>query len=248
MLQGNIPTFDPTGTSMGDITPGKTNQNIFGNWAGENLNRQFSTILKSSLDQITNKSNNTTITTSNSIPDKKYHQFVSGLISNKYFAGNWENAQKGISEWDENTRKNRVREALIESINNYKNEYNEDSPYSNTLSELNDPNISIEKLKEIGYKMGTDVSDILTGSKIENTDTYASLKQYGEIIEDPYLSSKGYIGLKDKQGKVRLIDKNDITKEIQGQPGTYEINYTIKIKLIHKRLILIHIIILLYFL
>lgn len=230
MLQGIMPEFSTTGTGMnlGDInvSEGKTNQNIFGNWAGEKLNRQYTSKLKEALDQyVTPQVSSESQASNPNTNQNKIHKHFSGLLSNKYFGGNSENALKGINEWDINTRKNRLREALIDSLNEYKLTYNEDSPYVSKLKDLNDSNISLEKLKEIANSMGMDVSDYLSESTIDtnSNDPYSTLRTHGDIIEDDFLTSQGFVALKDKLGKVRLFDKNDLTKEILGQHGTGQV-------------------------
>lgn len=161
MLNGNIPVFDPTGTgmSLGDIyvAPGNHSQNAFGNFVGKDIEREFVFRLKEGLDNYT--STLSKLDNSNSTPHAlvKGYKWASGLITDKYFAGIVEHAYKGIREWDSATRKNRVREALIESINEHGGMVNE-------LNELKNPNISNSRLKEIAYKMGQDVSDILDGT------------------------------------------------------------------------------------
>ena len=207
MLQGIMPEFSTTGTGMTlgniNITEGKTNQNVFGNWSGEKLNRQYVSKLKEALDQYITPSNTETTETTNITNTSKNHKNISKVISDKYFRGSWENAQKGISDWDINTRKNRIRESLVESINDYKSRYNEDSPYSSKINELNDPNISPEKLKEIAYSMGIDVSEYLentgtgTGTVVEEIDNTSNLGRF--------LQSKGWKYVKDKDGKFKPV-------------------------------------------
>ena len=207
MLQGIMPEFSTTGTGMTlgniNVSEGKTNQNVFGNWSGEKLNRQYVSKLKEALDQYITPSNTETTETTNVTNTSKNHKNISKVISDKYFRGNWENAQKGISDWDINTRKNRIRESLVESINDYKSRYNEDSPYSSKINELNDPNISPEKLKEIAYSMGIDVSEYLentgtgTGTVVEEIDTTSNLGRF--------LQSKGWKYVKDKDGKFKPV-------------------------------------------
>ena len=56
ILQGIMPEFSTTGTGMTlgniNVSEGKTNQNVFGNWSGEKLKRQYVSKLKEALDQI----------------------------------------------------------------------------------------------------------------------------------------------------------------------------------------------------
>lgn len=219
MLQGIMPEFSTTGTGMTlgniNVSEGKTNQNVFGNWSGEKLNRQYVSKLKEALDQYITPSNTETTETTNITNTSKNHKNISKVISDKYFGGNWENAQKGVNDWDINTRKNRIRESLVESITDYKSRYNEDSPYSSKINELNDPNISPEKLKEIAYSMGIDISEYFENNDLDQNkkDPYNDLKKQGEVIEDDYLTSKGLVGFKDKQGVTHLLSKNDLSQQ-----------------------------------
>ena len=230
--KGNMPEFDPTGTGVKigniNISAGKHNQNIFGNFSGDKLGREFAFRLKEGFDSYTRPSENTQTTVSTT-PTQKYHVGLARTISDRYFGGNWENAQKGIGELTSEKRLAYVKQGLKDSILKYKEEYGEDSKYSNRLAEIDAA--TPERIKEIAYEMGFDATDFLEGTaeqreaakqKAASEDPYYALRQQGEIIDDDFLNYKGVIGLKDKTGKVRLFNRNDLT-EIQGQHGLGEI-------------------------
>lgn len=219
LKKGNMPEFDPTGTGVkiGDIniSAGKHNQNIFGNFSGDKLGREFAFRLKEGFDSYTKPSEG--LQTAISItPVQKLHSGLAKTISDRYFGGNWENAQKGIGELTSDKRLAYVKQGLKDSILGYKNEYGEDSKYSSKLAEID--NATPERIKEIAYEMGMDASDFLEGTaeqreaakaKSASEDPYFDLRQQGEIIEDDFLASKGLIGLKDKKGVTHLLYKND---------------------------------------
>lgn len=158
---GHMPKFDPTSTGLtiGSlyISPGKHNQNYFGKFEGDNLYREFAFRLKEGFDSYTRPSENTQTTVSTT-PTQKYHSGLARTISDRYFGGNWVNAQKGIKYWDAETRRNRARQAIIDSIERYKIEYGEDSPYASKLSQLSNPKISTNELIEIAFSMGMDAT------------------------------------------------------------------------------------------
>lgn len=219
LKRGNMPEFDPTGTGLkiGDINidAGKHNQNIFGNFSGDKLGREFAFRLKEGFDSYTKSSENSQSTVA-ATPTEKYHSGLARTISDRYFGGNWENAQKGIGELTPDKRLAYVKQGLKDSILKYKQEYGEDSKYSNRLAEID--TATPERIKEIAYEMGMDATDFLEGTaeqreaskaKAIQNDPYYELRQQGEIIEDDYLASKGLIGFKDKKGVTHLLFKND---------------------------------------
>lgn len=219
LKKGNMPEFDPTGTGLkiGNIiiNAGKHNQNIFGNFSGDKLGREFAFRLKEGFDSYTKPSEGPQNAVSTT-PTEKYHKSLGTSISDRYFGGNWENAQKGIGELTSDKRLAYVKQGLKDSILGYKTSYNEDSKYSNRLAEID--TATPERIKEIAYEMGMDATDFLEGSaeqreaskaKAIQNDPYYELRQQGEIIEDDYLASKGLIGFKDKKGVTHLLFKND---------------------------------------
>lgn len=229
--KGNMPEFDPTGTGVkiGDIniTAGKHNQNIFGNFSGDKLGREFAFRLKEGFDSYTKPSEGSQ-TTVNTVtePISKKHSDLSKTISDRYFGGNWENAQKGIGELTTDKRLAYVKQGLKDSISGYKTDYNEDSKYANRLAEIDAA--TPERIKEIAYEMGMDATDYLEGSaeqreaakaKIEQNDPYAELRKSGTVIEDDYLASRNYVAHTDAQGFTKLIDKNT-GKFIETAPDT----------------------------
>lgn len=164
MVLGQMPIFSPTGTGMriGNyyVSEGRTNQNLAGYWTEENLKRQFTAKLKEALDKYTESIKQIPVQSS-TVNNEKYHYNLNTIIANKYFAGNWENTKKGIKYWDTETKRVRARLGLIESINKYKLEYGENSPFISKLSELNNQNITINSLIEIGFYMGMDITWLL---------------------------------------------------------------------------------------
>ena len=223
LKKGNMPEFDPTGTGVkiGDIniSAGKHNQNIFGNFSGDKLGREFAFRLKEGFDSYTKPSEGSQITET-ATPTQKYHVGLARTISDRYFGGNWENAQKGIGELTPDKRLSYVKQGLKDSILKYKEEYGESSKYSSRLSEIDAA--TPERIKEIAYEMGFDATDFLEGTAAErettkqkaaSEDPYYALRQQGEVIEDDYLSSKGLIGFKDKKGVTHLVSKSDPTQQ-----------------------------------
>lgn len=71
--------FDPTGTGLklGDIniSAGKHGQ-IFGNFAGENLHREFASRLKEGLDNYTNSNNTNSNNNSNNTNNQDLHMIL----------------------------------------------------------------------------------------------------------------------------------------------------------------------------
>ena len=222
MLAGNLPQFDTTGTGMsiGDlnVSAGKTNQNIFGNWSGTKLHSQYASKLKEALDKATTgvkQENNQT-----SIP-KNYLNPIN-VLAKKHFGNNFESFENNWNTYDLPTRKAKLKEALIDSINEYG-----DSELKNRLSELNNPNLDDKTLIEIGNKTGYDYNELLNGTSQQNkqTDKYSNLKQYGDIVEDDYLKSKNLIGVRNKEGFTRLFNQDETeytgTDNIETNYGKY---------------------------
>ena len=235
-LKTNDPVVSPTGA----VTIGKfqTNPGHRGTLGTKfNLFGNIKDIKGLVGDKLVEMINNSTTTqqsqssqTDTTYPQEKKHYDVSKTISDRYFAGNWDNAQKGIQDLKLDERLSYVREGLKDSILKYKEMHGEDSPYLNKLQELNNPALTADQLKKIGYGMGMDVSEFLEDSTTRqdttSTDPFAALKEYGEVIDDDYLRDKGRIALKDKTtGKVRILDRNDFSKEY-GPESSGEIETT----------------------
>lgn len=225
LKRGNMPEFDPTGTGLkiGNIiiNAGKHNQNIFGNFSGDKLGREFAFRLKEGFDSYTRPSENTQTTVSTT-PTQKYHNDLSKTISDRYFGGNWENAQKGIGELTSDKRLSYVKQGLKDSILKYKEVYGEDSKYSNRLSEIDAA--TPERIKEIAYEMGMDATDFLEGTaeqreaakaKTAANNRYLELEQqYGTKINDDFLASKGLVAFRNKDNITNLFNDSDLSQYV----------------------------------
>lgn len=212
MLNGNIPIFKTTGTGMtiGDlnIEEGKTNQNIFGNWSGNKLANQYTVKLKEALDKYTKEKTN--INSNKNILTTKIYTNPKNIIAKNDFGDNYEAFDNNWNNYDLSTRKNKLRNALIQSINEYG-----DSDLKSRLPELNNQNIDDKILLEIGNKTGYDYSELLNGSSENNkvnSNKYDTLKQYGNKLEDDYLKSKGLVGFRDNNGITRLFNDSDLSE------------------------------------
>lgn len=162
LKKGHVPSVTSNGaiiignykTPAGKRGTFGTDFNLFGNISDEvgvtadKTIEYFDKLIEAKKSQITS----TTPTT----PTQKYHSDLSKTISDRYFGGNWQNAQKGIKYWDAETRRNRARQGIIDAIVLYKEEYGEDSPYISKLSQLSNPKISTNEIIEIAFSMGMD--------------------------------------------------------------------------------------------
>ena len=119
MLSGNMPQFDTTGTGMtiGDtnIEANRTNQNIFGNWSGSKLHSQYASKLKEALDKAT--SGNKQVTPQTIIP--KIYLNPINVIAKKDFGNNFDSFENNWNKYDLSTRRAKLRQALIDSINDH---------------------------------------------------------------------------------------------------------------------------------
>jgi hypothetical protein len=204
--------LNPTGlTRVGSVSaaPGKrgtlgTDLNLFGNIRDE----QGTALDKTTefFDKLIEAKKTPTTESSTATPTQKYHSDLSRTISDRYFGGNWENAQKGIGELTSDKRLAYVKEGLKDSILKYKQTYGEDSKYSGKLAEID--KATPERIKEIAYEMGMDASEYLEGTAAEK----AAAKQKTESEEidttsnlGKFLQSKGWKYVKDKDGKFKPV-------------------------------------------
>lgn len=236
MLKGNMPKYDDTGTgfTIGNITvsPGKHNQNVFGNFAGEKLNREFAYRLKEGLDYHTNLAKQKSTSQSTSSQDGKYGMHVNpiNIITKKYFGNNYDLFEKGWNKYDPTTRKEKLRKALIESINEYG-----DPNITSRVKELDNPNIDDKTLVEIGNLTGYDYDELLNGTK--NTtptpkteddakrEAFASKGTINTSDAANFIKSQGYNLVTDSSGKNKIYDDSgqlvDINPGINQTYGTY---------------------------
>ena len=236
MLKGNMPKYDDTGTgfTIGNITvsPGKHNQNVFGNFAGEKLNREFAYRLKEGLDYHTNLAKQKSTSQSTSSQDGKYGMHVNpiNIITKKYFGNNYDLFEKGWNKYDPITRKEKLRKALIESINEYG-----DPNITSRIKELDNPNVDDKTLIEIGNLTGYDYDELLNGTK--NTtptpkteddakrEAFASKGTINTSDAANFIKSQGYNLVTDSSGKNKIYDDSgqlvDINPGINQTYGTY---------------------------
>lgn len=94
----------------------------------------------------------------------KIYTNPANIIAKNDFGNNFESFENNWGNYDLPTRKEKLRQALISSINEYG-----DSDLIPRLNELQNPNIDEKTLIEIGNKTGYDYSEFL--GKVDNITT-----------------------------------------------------------------------------
>ena len=222
LLKGTIPQFDTTGTgfTLGslNIQPGKSNQNIFGNWTDSKLGSQYSNILRSTLNQIAEqkKEKNNNLKDSSNSKNLNIYKNPIDILSNKYYSGKLDLFESGFGNLDLNERRLRTKEALKESINDYNQRTGTKDIDPNVIDTADDKTLS-----DIGYKIGYDIKDFLSsGDK-----TTLNFNQDYESDLGKYAISKGFKYGKNSDGKYSFLNEKgenvDFNPYIETGIGNY---------------------------